>query len=308
MPNDQVPTLAITGGTGFVGRTLISLALAKGWHVRALTRRPQNPRAGISWVTGALDQPQSLDEMVAGADAVIHVAGVVRAEDRASFEHGNATGTLAVVEAAKRGRVSRFIHVSSLSAREPHLSDYGWSKAKAEAMVQASGASWTIVRPPGIFGPGDTEMIDLFKMARSGFVVMPPRGRASWIEVSDLCRLLLALVPDTDSIGQCYEVDDGAQQGWSHDGFAKAIGWAMGRDVTTLHMPKRALAIASRIDRLIRRGDARLTQDRVSYLCHDDWTIDPVKRPPETLWQPEVSTRSGLKATARAYRQDGLLS
>ncbi len=303
----MVATLAVTGGTGFVGQSLINIALARGWHVRALTRRPQNPRAGVTWVLGALDQIDALVELATGADAVIHVAGVVRAEDRQAFERGNAAGTLAMVEAAKRARVQRFIHVSSLSAREPGLSDYGWSKAKGEAIVQSSGLDWTIIRPPGIFGPGDTEMLDVFKMARTGIVMMPPRGRASWIEVSDLARLLVSTVTDRESVAQLYEADDGADNGWAHDDFAKAIGWAMGSRVTVMHMPRFALSLASRLDRLFRRSNARLTQDRVSYMCHTDWVVDAVKRPPASLWEAEVATRSGLKATARAYRQQGLL-
>ena len=86
----------------------------------------------------------------------------------------------------------RFIHVSSLSAREPALSDYGWSKAKSERLVAASGLDWTIIRPPAVYGPGDRETFELFKMARRGIVALPPRGRFSVIHVEDLCRLILA--------------------------------------------------------------------------------------------------------------------
>ncbi len=301
-------TLAITGGTGFVGSTLLGLARARGWHVRALTRMPQNPRDGVTWIVGALDNPHALEDLARGCDAVIHVAGVVNAPDRAAFEQGNVAGTLAIVEAAKRARVDRFIHVSSLSAREPQLSNYGWSKARAEAVVQASGLDWTIVRPPAIYGPGDRDMLDMFKMAKSGFVLMPPRGRVSLIEVSDLCRLLLALVPDTASRATLYEADDGMAGGWTHEAFGKAIGWAVGGAVTPVHAPRGLLNIAAALDRLFRRSGAKLTRDRVSYLCHPDWVIDPKYRPPESLWTAEVTTRAGLKATARAYRRSGWMT
>ena len=114
-------TLAITGGTGFVGGHLIDLAPA-GHSVRALTRRAQPDREGVTWVPGALDTPQSLDTLVDGTDVVLHVAGVVNAPDRAGFVAGNITGTRAVVEAAERAGIARFVHVSSLAAREPDLS------------------------------------------------------------------------------------------------------------------------------------------------------------------------------------------
>src|SRR3546814_8906938 len=86
---------------------------------------------------------------------------------------------MAVVDAMRQRGVRRLIHVSSLSAREPGLSDYGWSKELAERHVKASGLDWTIIRPPAIYGPGDREMLELFRMAKRGFMLMPPGGRLS---------------------------------------------------------------------------------------------------------------------------------
>src|SRR3546814_8541999 len=69
-----------------------------------------------------------------------------------------------------------------------------WSKAEAEKVVEASALDWVMVRPPAIYGPGDMEMRDLFRLARWGIALLPPPGKLSVIEVSDLARLLLALV------------------------------------------------------------------------------------------------------------------
>jgi uncharacterized protein YbjT (DUF2867 family) len=300
-------TLAITGGTGFVGKTLIRLAREAGHQVRALARTPQAEIDGVNFVLGALDLPESLVTLAQGADAIIHVAGVVNAPDKAGFEAGNVAGTLAVIEAARAAHVDRFIHVSSLSAREPEMSNYGWSKAKAETLVQASGLDWTIVRPPAIYGPGDKDMLDLFKMAKWGFVTTPPKGYFSAIEVSDLGRLLLALIPASETRAQVYEADDGKEGGWSHASYAKAIGWAVGKPISAVAMPKVVMAIAAAGDRLFRGRGAKLTRDRVSYLCHPDWVIDPAHRPPSDLWRPQINTREGLKATAAAYRAAGWL-
>lgn len=301
-------TLAVTGATGFVGKRFVEAAVAAGMNVRALTRRPQPETNGVTWVSGSLEDKDALAQLVDGADAVIHIAGVVNAPDREGFRLGNVEGTHAMTEAARNAGVRRFVHVSSLAAREPHLSDYGWSKAQAEKVVGASGLDWTMVRPPAIYGPGDTEMLELFKMAKRGFVLLPPRGRASVIHADDLCRLLLALPSDhEESLASIYEVDDGTKGGWSHESLAKAIGWAVGRRVTVLHAPAALLRLAARGDKLVRRSKAKLTPDRAAYFSHPDWVSAIGKHPPVSLWQPKIVTRQGLKETAAWYRSAGWL-
>lgn len=299
--------VAVTGATGFVGGHLLKATRAAGYEVRALTRGPRPAEDGVIWIEGALDQPEALAALCQDVDAIIHVAGLINGPDREAFDAVNAGGTANMIEAARAAGVRRFIHMSSLAAREPDLSDYGWSKARAEQVVAASGLDWTMVRPPGIYGPEDTEMLDLFRMARRGLVLLPPAGRISVIEVSDLARLLLALIPDEESVAQIYEADDGMEGGWTHNSFARAIGWAVGKRVSTLAAPKRLLTIASRLDRTVRRSKAKLTQDRVNYFSHPDWVVDPAKRPPASLWEPQINTRAGLKATAAWYRRNGWL-
>ena len=299
-------TLAITGGTGFVGKRAIDLALVAGHSVRALTRRPQPPRDGVTWIEGALDTPEPLDRLVDGADAVLHIAGVVNAPDRAGFAAGNIAGTQAVLDATQRAGVRRFVHVSSLAAREPHLSIYGWSKIESEAIVAVSGLDWSIVRPPAIYGPGDMEMRDLFRMAKSGIAALPPGGRVSVIHVDDIAGLLVTLAA-ADMPDAILEPDDGHSGGWSHAELIRAIGVAVGHKVVPLALPKAVLTIIAHADKAFRGKDAKLTPDRVGYLCHPDWTADPAKRPPSQLWQPGIATSDGLATTAAWYRANGLL-
>lgn len=297
-------TLALTGATGFVGQALLDRAAQGGTPLRALARRTQQPRGGVEWIAGDLSAAPALRNLVRGAEAVIHVAGVVNAPDAAGFEAGNVTGTLAVIEAALAEGVQRFVHVSSLSAREPELSAYGASKARAEKLVRASGLDWTIVRPPGIYGPRDTEYFDMFRLARLGIMPVPPKdGRSSLIHVDDLARLLLALVPGGEGVThQVFEPDDGRAGGWSHYELGRAIGWAMGRRPYVLHLSRPALEKVARADRFVRRSKAKLTLDRVGYMAHPDWVVSEGARPPEDLWTPQIPTRDGLKATARWYR------
>lgn len=298
--------LAITGGTGFVGSHLIEHALELGHAVRALTRKPQPPRIGVTWIEGALDRPKSLARLVEGARTVIHVAGLVGARDRAAFAEGNAAGTESMIAATRAAGISRFIAVSSLAAREPGLSDYGWSKAEADRHTQGSGLDWTIVRPPAIFGPRDHELLELFRFAKRRFVPMPPAGgRMSALYVEDLTALLLALVDDTTLFGAIVEPDDGTPNGWDHRDFARAIGVAMGTPVTPLSLPRPLVQAASLGDRLLHRDKAKLTRDRVRYLCHPDWVSHAP--PPPAVWTPSVPTPRALAQTAAWYRAAGLL-
>jgi nucleoside-diphosphate-sugar epimerase len=299
--------LAITGATGFVGGRLVDQALAMGHEIRALTRRAQPSRQGVTWVAGALDRPDSLLSLAEGADAVIHVAGVINAPDAAGFEAGNVTGTSTMLAAAEQAGVERFVHVSSLAAREPKLSVYGATKAGSETLVGASRLSSAIVRPPAVYGPGDRETLELYRMAKRGFVLLPPQGRLSLIHVDDLSRLLLALADPAAPKGLLVEPDDGRHGGWSHEQFGQALGRALGRRVTTLSTPRPLLSLCSKIDRLVRREQAKLTADRVAYFCHPDWMVDPGRGAPEALWRPQVETEHGLGETARWYREAGWL-
>lgn len=303
----NLPTLAVTGGTGFVGGHFLRLALGAGYEIRALTRGWKPPEEGIDWVDGALDRPDSLIKLCTGADAIVHAAGAINARDRAGFERVNVAGTAAMIDAAREAKVRRFVHISSLAAREPGLSDYGWSKARAERLVAASGLDWTILRPPAVYGPGDRETLELFRMARRGLVALPPRGRFSLLHVEDLCRLILVLLDEPDTVSETYEPDDGRDGGWEHRHFARTLGRVYGKRAATLSMPKLLMRGASRLDRLLRRKKAKLTADRVSYFCHPDWVAKAERRPPQALWTPEVRTASGLKATADWYREAGWL-
>ena len=299
--------LAVTGATGFVGAHLLDLALGEGHHVRALTRRPQSPREGVTWVEGALDTPAALAALADGADAVIHVAGVINAPDPAGFEAGNVTGTSAVLAAAEKAGVSRFVHVSSLAAREPGLSLYGASKARSEVLVASSGLPGAIVRPPAVYGPGDRETLELFRMARRGLVLVPPPGRLSLIHVHDLARLLLALAAHEAPSELLVEPDDGRAGGWTHREFADALGRAVGRRPGVLSTPRALLKLAGRADRWIRGERAKLTPDRAAYFAHPDWTVSPERSAPRALWAPAIATDEGLAATARWYREAGWL-
>lgn len=295
--------LAVTGGTGFVGQRLLRLATERGHDVRALTRRPQPAQPGVEWVTGDLAQP---GDLCRGADAVIHIAGVINAHTRDEFFRGNEAGTRAIVEAARDAGVSRFVHVSSLAAREPDISIYGASKVAAEAVVRTSGLDWTMVRPPGVYGPGDRETLELFTLARHGLALVPMRGRGSWIYVDDLCEALLTLA-ERNGDETTYEVSDGQPTGYDHAEFSRLIGDAVGRRPVVIRVPKLGMmagAAAQTLGAKLTGGLPKLSFDRARYFAHPDWVAHGPALPG---WTPRVPTPEGLAATAAWYREHGWL-
>ncbi len=299
--------LAITGGTGFVGSAVLDCAAAQGHDCSALTRKQQAACQHVEWVQGTLSDDAALASLIKGSDAVIHIAGLTNTPDTAEFETANVTGTAGVIAAAKAEKVKRFVFVSSLSAREPKLSAYGASKARAEALVQDSRLDWTIVRPPAVYGPRDDDMFELFRSAQFGLVPLPPKGATSIIHVYDLARLLVALAGKS-ALKSIYEPDDGRVGGYSHKELGKAIGRAVGRrSVLAVNLPKDVLKLAAKVDKLLRGDKAKLTADRVGYMLHPNWVARFDRAVPTDVWQPQIGGDEGLKATAQWYDQEGWL-
>ena len=303
-------TIALTGATGFVGQTVLDEAERRGLTVRALTRRPQGARGSVTWIAGDLTSEPALAELLSGADAVVHIAGLTNSPDPAAFQTCNVDGTAALIAAAEAARVRRFVFVSSLSAREPGLSAYGASKAEAEKLVEASGLDWTIVRPPGVYGPRDVDYFEMFRSARLGVLPLPPRGASSLIHVEDLARLLLDLIDAPPALARhrIFEPDDGREGGWSHGELAQAIANAVGRNrIFAPHLPKSVMLLGARIDGALRGAKARLTPDRVGYMAHPNWVARSDRAVSPRIWEPRIATPEGLALTAAWYREQGWL-
>ena len=304
--------IAITGATGFVGQATLDAALNKGLQVRAMTRRNQHARERVEWVFATLENEGAITKLVAGVDAVVHVAGLTNTPDISEFDRANVAGTERMITATRAAGVKRFVLVSSLSAREPQLSAYGASKARAEELVTTSDLDWTIVRPPAVYGPHDKDMFELFRSAKYGIVPVPPKGKTSIIHVEDLARLLVALAIPTEAsrltYRQTYEPWDDNAYGYDHGELAKMIGEAVGKpQVLAPNVPEPLLQIGAKIDRALRGHKAKLTEDRVGYLVHPDWVSDLRKAPPLSLWQAMWPGPEGLKMTAEWYKREGWL-
>ena len=143
----------------------------------------------------------------------------------------NATGTEAVARAASASGITRFVHISSLAAREPQLSHYGASKRAGEDIVQrhVAAGKLLIIRPPAVYGPGDKATLPLLK-ALTGTTAIIPGGRASrfsLIHVHDLARGI-AMAVESDVAG-VVEVSDGTPGGYGHGHLYAGRGGTMTR-------------------------------------------------------------------------------
>ena len=230
--------LAITGGTGFVGPHLIDAALAR--RPRDQGAYPPRPAAARRRRMGHR-QPRG----PRGAAQARHRRRRRHPRrrrrsarpDAAGFEQGNVTGTLAMLAAATAGGIHRFVHVSSLAAREPKLSLYGGSKARAEELVERSGLDWTIVRPPAVYGPGDNETLELFRMAKLGLMLMPPSGPAFAAPCRRPCARCCSRCRARCSVQLLIEPDDGKPAAGLTANSPSALGTAVGKKPAILSSP-----------------------------------------------------------------------
>lgn len=300
--------LALTGATGFIGATLLSHLTGAGWRVRALYR-PRKGRVplnlpGVQWLPGNLEDEDALGALVAGTHAVIHCAGAVRGTGRADFDRVNAEGAGRVaLAAARQMQAPRFLLISSLAARAPELSHYAGSKWRGECAVKATSENlrWTVLRPSAVFGPGDRELLPLFRCIASGFAPLPAgaNGRFSLIYVEDLATAVVHWLAADACYGQTFELHDGQAGGYDWD-TVLAIGGRVlrgGRPVRRVPIPIPLLTLAA----LANFASARLlgyapmlTPGKVRELTHPDWVCDNSGFSRLTGWQPAVGLAQGL--------------
>src|SRR5882672_2497582 len=164
----EITTVAVLGGSGFVGRHLCHALAAEGYRVRVATRDRERakeqlillPTADVSVID--VHDPAQLAGYVQGAEAVINLVGVLHdGRGRRSFQEAHAELARKVVAACRTNGIPRLLHMSALGADRSAPSSYLRTKGEAEAIVRESGLSWTVIRPSVIFGHGDS-FLNLF--------------------------------------------------------------------------------------------------------------------------------------------------
>lgn len=299
--------MAVTGATGFIGAAICRHLHALGQQVRVLARSPERARALTPWVTevvaGDLHDAEALRRLVAGVDAVVHCAGVVRGAAQADFDRVNVQGLENLLSALATG-AARLLSFSSLAAREPQLSFYARSKQRGEALLRAHARAvpWTILRPPAVYGPGDTELLPLFRLMAKGIAPVPgdPEARFSMLYVEDLAELVGAWLRRPQPPGGVYAPEDGTPGGYDWHEVAAIVGRLCDRRVRLLRVPTGLLAAPAWVNRTLARrfGYApMLTPEKLRELRHPDWVCDSGPLTQLLGWQPRVRLEEGLRRT-----------
>lgn len=311
--------IAVTGITGFIGRRVAALAAERGLSIRALVRRPHRldarAREAIEVVEGDVLDPEAVSRLTRGAAAVIHCAGALMATGR-TLASVNVEGTSRLAEAARQAGVSRFVHVSSVAARQPGVSAYASSKRQGEDALKAALAEQTyvIVRPPAVYGPGDKSTFPLVAqlVRQTAWLPGSRAQRFSLIYVDDLARALLDLARMEEPTGSAHELHDGRLDGYSWAELAATAREVQGRPVAVHFLPQAALAGVARVAATwtLLTGHVpkpRLNPDKVRELYHPDWVCRNNLLDQACGWRPLVPFARGFARTVEWYRQSGWL-
>lgn len=302
--------IAVTGATGFLGQHIVRALADDGWRIRLLVRRDPISAfwAGVTpeIVVGDLSDAAAIARLCAGADVVLHNAGLIAGSD-SEFQRINVEATASLAAQAP----GHLLLVSSLAARAPQLSAYAASKRAGEdaAMTAVGPDRLTVVRPPAIYGPGDRETLKLLQLAAKGPIlpVLGPDARVALVHAEDAARQIAALA--TARTPGVFALSDNHPEGYSWKQLMSAAAEACGRSVPLLRLPHGALyamAWADGLARLWRSGPPLLTYGKVNELTYLDWGI-PTSELAAPRPAPEFDLRAGFRHTIDWYRSNGWL-
>lgn len=338
------PLAALTGATGFLGSHIADLLLLAGWRVRAAVRTTSDLRwlrgKPLEIATVSLAAPDDVRRLVAGSDAVIHCAGVVKAPNEAAYRAGNvATTELLLRAAAEAGTPRAFVLISSLAAAGPApidaprteddpsapVSAYGRSKLAAENLLR--DRSWplrtVVLRPPALYGPRDHAFLSLFRAGQAGWAVRlgDRMTGLSLVHGRDAAGAAIALLTHETARG-VYFVDDGSAPpnaaapaprrhacGYELTEFTATLAALLRRRIRSVAIPVGLLQAASRLAgaRLAARAPI-LSRDRIVDLSAPGWVCCGDRLSRDTGFACRFGLYAGLLDTLAFYRQNGWLA
>ncbi len=321
--------IGVTGGTGFTGGALVRQLLDDGYEVICLARDAQRlPEAArASAVIGTTDQPGIAERFVEGVDCVIHVAAMFRDVGTTdAFERVNVGMTKVLLDAAEAAGVKRFVYISTMgvhgsvpkvpsdeNAPFSPQDDYQRTKLKAEKMCRARGEQGgievAIVRPCAIYGPGDTRMLKMFKMIRSGTFFIAGKFDAYFhpVYIDDLIQGITLAATKPEAKGETFVI--GGAKYYKLRNYVDTAADMLGVRHPWLKLPwQPMMALAWTFEQLglIFNFTPPIYRRRLKFFKHDR-AFDISKARRLLGYEPQIDIEEGFKRTIAWYRAENLL-
>lgn len=299
-----MPTVALTGASGFIGQAIANRLCQAGLKVRGLVRTsrkiPSFEHPNFTLIRGSLDNIDSLQRLVEGCTSLVHSAGTIRGLQKNDFLPTNVQGIDNILRVClAQSYPPRIVHLSSLAAREPSLSPYAWSKREGELLIQnnAGPLNWIIIRPPAVYGPKDEALLPLFRLGKKGIALRlgPPAGKFSLIHVHDLTDVILRSLEVDGIHSAIFEVDDGFPNGYSWKSVFHLINPHM---KIHLAVPPKFLWLMGKSNEILSRlfGYSPLfTTGKVAELTHTNWVCNSLDARQQLGWTPKIPLEEGLR-------------
>jgi nucleoside-diphosphate-sugar epimerase len=234
--------IAITGGTGFIGRHLARDLISRGHEVIVIARgqytRNNQPTEGVKFISLDVNDTDKLQEAFRGCDAVAHCAGTSVESKTQSFQQLHVEGARSAVNAAERAGVKRFVLVSYLNVRPDVKSAYHTTKWQGEEIVRASKLNYTILKAGLVYGPGDhllNNLSNLFRKMPVFAQVGLKEKTVRLLAVEDLVDVLRVALDENRFQRQTVAVTGPEEFPFSQA--ARRIAKAMGKSVIVLPFP-----------------------------------------------------------------------
>ncbi|HXV91139.1 MAG TPA: complex I NDUFA9 subunit family protein, partial [Gemmatimonadales bacterium] len=270
--------VAITGATGFVGRDIVREVLARGHGVRLLARDPARlpfTADGLTVVPGTLADAAAIARLVGGADAVIHLVGIIAETGDATFKAVHVEGARTVARAARTAGVRRLVHMSAVGARhDPDATAYHRSKAVGEDEVRQAGIPHVILRPAVIVGRGSVP-IALLARLHGLLPAIPVFGAADFpmqpVWIGDVATAFAMAAEGTGADG-AYEL--GGPDRITYEEFVRAIGRAVGHPRPLVRVPLGLARFAASAFDVLPPSIAPITSQQLQMLVEGSATPD----------------------------------
>jgi NADH dehydrogenase len=289
----------VTGASGFIGQSLVRRLLERGHTVRALVRKPPLAAAtsGLEYAVGDMTDHASLDRACQGIEGIVHLACATGVADPTIVRAVNVDGTRALLDAAKKHGVQRFVFISTISATRKRRGPYGQTKRLGEEMVAASGIPFVILRPSLVYGSARIGLFATLAAYLKSLPVVPVIGNGRIeldpVHVDDVNAVTEESLTRSDVAGQTYDVL-GPERVTFND-FLGLVSRSLGVTKPVVHIPGPiALMMASMLGMVSKRPPVSV-DNVLGMISPADVDKGPLQRDFKRDW---IRLEDGLRAPA----------